>query len=56
MLDLKNANQKQKKSLKRKAPERQDIKIVAGSTFGRKEANRRREMIQVSKKRKQLST
>jgi ATP-dependent RNA helicase DDX52/ROK1 len=56
MLDLKSANQKQKKSLKRKAPERQDIKIVAGSTFGRKEANRRREMIEASKKRKQFST
>lgn len=53
MLDLKSANQKQKKSLKRKAPERKDIKIVAGSTFGRKEANKRREMIEASKKRKQ---
>jgi len=55
MLDLKNANQKQKKSLKRKAPERQDIKVVAGSTFGRKEANKRRDMIQASKKRREES-
>lgn len=55
MLDLKNANQKQKKSLKRKAPERQDIKVVAGSTFGRKEANKRREMVEASKKRKQTN-
>jgi ATP-dependent RNA helicase DDX52/ROK1 len=56
MLDLKSANQKQKKSLKRKAPERQDIKVVAGSTFGRKEANKRREMVEASKKRKQSSS
>jgi ATP-dependent RNA helicase DDX52/ROK1 len=53
MVNLKSANQKQKKSLKRKAPERQDIKVVAGSTFGRKEANKRRDMIQASKKRRE---
>lgn len=53
MLELKSPNQKQKKSLKRKAPERQDILTVAGSSQGRKEANRRREMIQASKKRKE---
>ncbi|MCO5584867.1 hypothetical protein L7F22_038799 [Adiantum nelumboides] len=52
MLDLKSPNQKQKKSLKRKAPERQDILTVAGSSQGRKEANRRRDMIQASKRRK----
>ena len=52
MLQLKSASQKQKKSLKRKAPERQDIKVVAGSTFGRKEANKRRDMVQASKKRR----
>ncbi|UZJ51932.1 hypothetical protein CBS101457_001252 [Exobasidium rhododendri] len=53
MAKMKTANHKQKKSLKRKAPERQDIKVVAGSTFGRKEANKRRDMIQASKKRRE---
>lgn len=53
MLELKSPNQKQKKSLKRKAPERQNILTIAGSSQGRKEANRRRDMIQASKKRKE---
>lgn len=52
MLDLRAPNQKQKKKLKRKAPERQDIKVVAGSTAGRKEANRQRDMVEASKRRK----
>lgn len=53
MLELKAPNQKQKKSLKRKAPARQGILTVAGSGQGRKEANRRREMIQASKRRRE---
>lgn len=56
MLQLKAPNQKQKKALKRKAPERQDVKVVAGSTFGRKESNRRRDMVQASKRRKNPSS
>jgi ATP-dependent RNA helicase DDX52/ROK1 len=52
MLDLKKPNQKQKRSLKRSAPDRQDILTVSGAGQGRREANRRRDMVQASKKRK----
>lgn len=52
MLELKNPNKKERKKLKQKAPERKEIRTSAASSVGRRQANKRKEMIAASKRRK----
>ncbi len=52
MLQLKAPNKKERKKLKAKAPERKDIRTVAASSIGRRQANKRKDMIAASKRRK----
>ncbi|KAK0535849.1 RNA-dependent ATPase rok1 [Tilletia horrida] len=52
LLDLPNLTKKERRKLRRVAPERKDVKEAAGtSTFGRKEAMKRAEMVAGSKRR-----
>ncbi|KAL9936611.1 hypothetical protein V8E36_004679 [Tilletia maclaganii] len=52
LLALPNLSKNEKRKLKRRAPERKDVKDAAGtSTFGRKEAVKRAEMVAGSKRR-----
>ncbi|CCF49216.1 hypothetical protein NDA11_000161 [Ustilago hordei] len=52
MLTLKGPGKKGRKTLKQRAPERKDIRTSAASSVGRREANKRREMVAASKRRK----
>lgn len=52
MLQLNKASQNARNTLKRTAPERVDVRTAAGSTAGRKMANKRRDMVSGSKRRK----
>jgi len=52
MLDLPKPSKLKKRELKRRPIERKDISRVAGAGVGRNLANKRREMIQASKRRK----
>lgn len=52
MLALKNPGKKDRKSLKNNAPERKHIRTSAASSVGRRQANKRKEMIAASKRRK----
>ena len=52
MLELKNPNKKERKKLKQKAPERKEIRTSAASSVGRRQANKRKDMIAASKRRK----
>lgn len=53
MLELKAPNKKERKKLKQKAPERKEIRTSAASSVGRRQANKKREMVAASKRRKQ---
>ena len=53
MLKLPNPKKNLKRQLRAKAPQRKDIRAAAGSSsIGRREANRRKEMVAASKRRK----
>lgn len=52
MLKLKNPAKNEKKRLKQKAPERKQIRTSAASSVGRRQANKRKDMIAASKRRK----
>lgn len=52
MLKLPKPSKMLKKQLRRKPVERKDIRVAAGSSVGRRLANRQREMVQASKRRK----
>ncbi|SNX87661.1 probable ROK1 - ATP-dependent RNA helicase [Melanopsichium pennsylvanicum] len=52
MLELKNPNKKERKKLKQKAPERKEIRTSAASSVGRRLANKKRDMVAASKRRK----
>ncbi|PWO00874.1 P-loop containing nucleoside triphosphate hydrolase protein [Tilletiopsis washingtonensis] len=51
MLSLKKSSQNARNKLKRQAPERIDVRVAAGSTLGRKTANKRADMVRASKRR-----
>ncbi|CDS00299.1 probable ROK1-ATP-dependent RNA helicase [Sporisorium scitamineum] len=52
MVKLKNPGKKERKKLKQKAPERKQIRTSAANSMGRRQANKRKEMIAASKRRK----
>ncbi|EST08623.1 Helicase, C-terminal [Kalmanozyma brasiliensis GHG001] len=52
MVKLKGPGKKERKKLKQRAPERKEIRTSAASSVGRREANKRRDMIAGSKRRK----
>ncbi|KAJ9475312.1 ATP-dependent RNA helicase ROK1 [Pseudozyma hubeiensis] len=52
MVGLKGPGKKERKKLKARAPERKGIRTSAASSVGRREANRRKEMVAASKRRK----
>ncbi|SPO32763.1 probable ROK1 - ATP-dependent RNA helicase [Ustilago trichophora] len=54
MLELKNPNKKERKRLKQRAPERKEIRTSAASSVGRRAANKRKDMIAASKRRKMV--
>lgn len=52
MVELKGPNKKERKRLRGKAPERKGIRTAAGGSVGRRQANKRRDMVEASKRRK----
>ncbi len=52
MTKLKGPGKKERKKLRERAPERKEIRTSAASSVGRREANKRKEMIAASKRRK----
>ncbi|PWN50244.1 putative ROK1-ATP-dependent RNA helicase [Violaceomyces palustris] len=55
LVELPNPSKKIKRKLKAKAPERTDVRVAAGSSIvGRREARKRKEMVEASKRRKNL--
>jgi hypothetical protein len=48
---LRRSSQNARNKLKRQAPERIDVRVAAGSTLGRKTANKRADMVRASKRR-----
>ncbi|SJX65357.1 probable ROK1-ATP-dependent RNA helicase [Sporisorium reilianum f. sp. reilianum] len=52
MVKLKGPGKRERKMLKQRAPERKEIRTSAASSVGRRQANKRKEMIAASKRRK----
>jgi ATP-dependent RNA helicase DDX52/ROK1 len=51
-LRLKNPSKKERKQVKRRPVERTDVRTVGGSGLGRQQAQKKREMVEGSKRRK----
>lgn len=56
MMEIKGPTKKEKRRLRGKAPERKEVRSSAGGSVGRREANRKREMVVASKRRKVMET